>query len=107
MTPGEYEVIAMADGYEPLAKLIEVSEHGHTVAPMLNFELSRQEEEEEPESRFEPEPEPEEEDEFDPVEFAKRFADEGGFDNYMDQVSTFFRQLHGIYPGGYIYPTEQ
>ena len=30
MTPGEYEVIAMADGYEPLAKLIEVTEHGHT-----------------------------------------------------------------------------
>ena len=30
MTPGEYEVIAMADGYEPLAKLIEVSEHGHS-----------------------------------------------------------------------------
>merc|ERR1711997_613323 len=86
LTPGEYEVIAMADGYEPLAKLIEVSEHGHTVAPMLNFELSRQDEEE-PESRFEPEPEPEEEDEFDPVEFAKRFADEGGFDNYMDQYN--------------------
>ena len=30
MTPGEYEVIAMADGYEPLAKLIEVTDHGHT-----------------------------------------------------------------------------
>ena len=30
MTPGEYEVIAMADGYEPLAKLIEVTNHGHT-----------------------------------------------------------------------------
>ena len=30
LTPGEYEVIAMADGYEPLAKLIEVTDHGHT-----------------------------------------------------------------------------
>merc|ERR1712045_530238 len=87
LTPGEYEVIAMADGYEPLAKLIEVSEHGHTVAPILNFELSRQDEEA-PESRFEPEPEPEEEEEeFDPAEFAKRFVDEGGFDNYMDQYN--------------------
>jgi hypothetical protein len=30
LTPGEYEVIAMADGYEPLAKLIAVTDHGHT-----------------------------------------------------------------------------
>jgi len=75
LTPGEYEVIAMADGYEPLAKLIEVSEHGHTVAPVLDFDLKRVSDHEENKI---------EQDEI-PEEFAKRFADEGGFDNYMDQ----------------------
>merc|ERR1711935_586906 len=75
LTPGEYEVIAMADGYDPLAKLIEVSEHGHTVAPVLDFDLKRVSDHEENKI---------EQDEI-PEEFAKRFADEGGFDNYMDQ----------------------
>ena len=41
LTPGEYEVIAIADGYEPEAKLIEVTENGHNSAPILNFELSK------------------------------------------------------------------
>merc|ERR1712223_2242895 len=75
LTPGEYEVIAMADGYEPLAKLIEVSEHGHSVAPLLDFELKRVSDHEE--NKIEEEEIPE--------EFAQRFEDEGGFDNYMDQ----------------------
>jgi len=82
LTPGEYEVIAMADGYEPLAKLIEVTDHGHTVAPMLNFELTRVSEEQEGR-------ELDQGDEGIPPEFAKRFADEGGlpFDNYLDQYN--------------------
>jgi len=75
LTPGEYEVIAMADGYEPLAKLIEVSEHGHSVAPLLDFELKRVSDHEE--NKIEEEEIPE--------DFAQRFEDEGGFDNYMDQ----------------------
>merc|ERR1712018_223289 len=75
LTPGEYEVIAMADGYEPLAKLIEVSEHGHTVAPLLDFELKRVSDHEE--NKIEQEEIPE--------DFAQRFVDEGGFDNYMDR----------------------
>lgn len=41
LTPGEYEVIAMADGYEPEAQLIEISENGHNTAPILNFELRK------------------------------------------------------------------
>jgi len=77
LTPGEYEVIAMADGYEPLAKLIEVSEHGHTVAPLLDFDLKRVSDHENNKIEIEPEEIPE--------EFAKSFADEGGFDNYLDQ----------------------
>jgi len=80
LTPGEYEVIAMADGYEPLAKLIEVTDHGHTVAPMLNFELTRVSEEQEGRELDQGEEEI-------PPEFAKRFADEGGFDNYLDQYN--------------------
>jgi hypothetical protein len=80
LTPGEYEVIAMADGYEPLAKLIEVTNHGHTVAPMLNFELTRVSEEQEDRELDQGE-------EGIPPEFAKRFADEGGFDNYLDQYN--------------------
>lgn len=80
LTPGEYEVIAMADGYEPLAKLIEVTDHGHTVAPMLNFELTRVSEEQEG-REFD-----QGEEEISP-EFAKRFADVGGFDNYLDQYN--------------------
>merc|ERR1712038_712916 len=75
LTPGEYEVIAMADGYEPLAKLIEVSEHGHSVAPLLDFELKRVSDHEENKI---------EEEEI-PGDFAQRFENEGGFDNYMDQ----------------------
>merc|ERR1712045_497581 len=75
LTPGEYEVIAMADGYEPLAKFIEVSEHGHTVAPLLDFELKRVSDHEE--NKIEQEEIPD--------DFAQRFVDEGGFDNYMDQ----------------------
>merc|ERR1712223_1757012 len=75
LTPGEYEVIAMADGYEPLAKLIEVSEHGHSVAPLLDFELKRVSDHEE--NKIEQEEIPE--------DFAQRFEDEGGFDNYLDQ----------------------
>jgi hypothetical protein len=39
---GEYEVIAIADGYEPQAQLIEVNENdGHQPAPVLNFELRK------------------------------------------------------------------
>merc|ERR1712012_728913 len=71
LTPGEYEVIAMADGYEPLAKLIEVSEHGHSVAPLLDFELKRVSDHKE--NKIDQEDIPE--------DFAQRFVDEGGFDN--------------------------
>merc|ERR1712029_264691 len=41
LTPGEYEVIAVADGYEPVAKLVEVTENGHDTAPVVNFELRK------------------------------------------------------------------
>merc|ERR1711899_568775 len=75
LTPSEYEIIAVADGYEPVAKLVEVSEHGHSVAPLLDFELKRVSDHEE--NKIEQEEIPE--------EFAQRFEDEGGFDNYMDQ----------------------
>lgn len=41
LTPGEYEVIVVADGYEPMAKLIEITENEHKTAPILNFELQK------------------------------------------------------------------
>ena len=47
-----------------------------TVAPLLDFELKRVSDHEE--NKIEEEEIPE--------EFAQRFEDEGGFDNYMDQV---------------------
>ena len=39
LTPGEYQVMVTAPGYETQTKLVEVSENGHNEAPMLNFEL--------------------------------------------------------------------
>ena len=58
------------------------------VAPMLNFELTRVSEEQEGRELDQGE------EEFSP-EFEKRFADEGGFDNYLDQVWTS-RKVEGI-----------
>jgi len=49
LTPGEYEVIVVADGYDPMAKLIEISDNEHQTAPVLNFELTKSGAEEEPE----------------------------------------------------------
>ena len=49
------------------------------VAPMLNFELTRVSDEQEGRELDQGE------EEISP-EFEKRFADEGGFDNYLDQV---------------------
>ena len=46
---------------------------------MLNFELTRVSEEQEDRELDQGE-------DGIPPEFAKRFADEGGFDNYLDQV---------------------
>merc|ERR1712241_729295 len=46
LTPGEYEIIAVADGYEPMAKLVEVTDNGHDTAPVVNFELRKIEDEE-------------------------------------------------------------
>ena len=57
LTPGEYEVIAVADGYEPEAKLIEVTENGHDLAPVLNFELSKAGTQLEPDYEQEEQPE--------------------------------------------------
>merc|ERR1711994_892004 len=41
LTPGEYEIIAVAEGYEPVAKLVEVMDNGHDTAPVVNFELRK------------------------------------------------------------------
>lgn len=53
LTPGEYEIIAVADGYEPVAKLVEVTDNGHDTAPVVNFELRKIELEE---NNINPEP---------------------------------------------------
>jgi len=39
LTPGEYEIIVQAKGYEPQAKLVEVSNEKHTPALILDFDL--------------------------------------------------------------------
>ena len=39
LTPGEYELTAVAEGYEPQTKLIEISSPEKEEAPILNFEL--------------------------------------------------------------------
>ena len=41
LTPGEYEVIVVADGYVPVQQLMEVTPNGHHPAPILNFELKK------------------------------------------------------------------
>jgi hypothetical protein len=45
LTPGEYEIIVQAKGYEPQAKLVEVSNKKHTEAVRLDFDLSEASEE--------------------------------------------------------------
>merc|ERR1712211_153338 len=65
LTPGEYEVIVEAEGYEPQAKLVEVADPTHGHAQRLDFdlapiqvnednELERDPEQEEEEWTFEP-----------------------------------------------------
>merc|ERR1740128_1414028 len=39
LTPGEYEIIVQAEGYEPLAKLVAVPELRHQQAVRLDFEV--------------------------------------------------------------------
>jgi len=39
LTPGEYEISAFKEGYEPQTKLFEVANDEHSDAPILNFEL--------------------------------------------------------------------
>ena len=45
MTPGEYELTASVDGYEPVTKLVEVTmnHEEHKVAPILKFQLEKME----------------------------------------------------------------
>eukprot|EP00090_Calanus_glacialis_P034114 TRINITY_DN569_c0_g1_i1.p1 TRINITY_DN569_c0_g1~~TRINITY_DN569_c0_g1_i1.p1 ORF type:complete len:495 (-),score=140.55 TRINITY_DN569_c0_g1_i1:78-1430(-) len=45
LTPGEYEIIVQAEGYEPQAKLVEVSNEKHTEALRLDFDLEKASEE--------------------------------------------------------------
>eukprot|EP00092_Neocalanus_flemingeri_P035502 GFUD01038635.1.p1 GENE.GFUD01038635.1~~GFUD01038635.1.p1 ORF type:complete len:478 (+),score=118.25 GFUD01038635.1:214-1647(+) len=40
LNPGEYEIIVQAKGYEPQAKLVEVSNEKHTPALRLDFDLT-------------------------------------------------------------------
>ncbi len=52
-------MIVVADGYEPAAKLIEVTENSqHKTAPVLNFELSKVNSAAEPSSYEDQEAEP-------------------------------------------------
>merc|ERR1712038_2103348 len=43
LTPGEYEITASADGYEPSTKLVEINmnHEEHKLAPVLKFELKK------------------------------------------------------------------
>jgi hypothetical protein len=43
LTPGEYEVTASAEGYDPITKLVEVNmnHEEHKVAPVLKFQLEK------------------------------------------------------------------
>ena len=43
LTPGEYEITASAEGYEPSTKLVEVNmnHEEHKLAPALKFELKK------------------------------------------------------------------
>ena len=41
LTPGEYEIIAMAEGYKPKAQLVQVNDPNHKEAPIVTFEMER------------------------------------------------------------------
>ena len=40
LTPGEYEIIAVADGYEPVAKLVEVYDYLHSNLGITNLNIA-------------------------------------------------------------------
>merc|ERR1712108_75297 len=72
LTPGEYEVIVEAEGYEPQAKLVEVSDPTHGPAQRLDFDLAPIQVED---NELERDPEEQEEEEeggewsFDPADY--------------------------------------
>merc|ERR1712083_282920 len=66
LTPGEYEVIVEAEGYEPQAKLVEVADPTHGPAQRLDFDLNPMQAEEDNEPERDPEVQEEEEWAFEP-----------------------------------------
>merc|ERR1711983_292101 len=68
LTPGEYEVIVEAEGFEPQAKLVEVVDPTHGPAQRLDFDLAPIQVDEESDLERDPEQEEQEEEEwnFDP-----------------------------------------
>merc|ERR1712226_1461141 len=85
LTPGEYEVIVEAEGYEPQAKLVEVADPTHGPAQRLDFDLAPIQVDEESDLERDPEQEEEEEEEwnFDPAEY-QQLMEQQLIPNYLD-----------------------
>merc|ERR1719382_319769 len=75
LTPGEYEVIVEAEGYEPQAKLVEVADPIHGPAQRLDFDLTPMQVEEDSASGGNPEEE-EAEWSFDPADYQQLMEDQ-------------------------------
>jgi len=76
LTPGEYEIIVQAKGFEPQAKLVEVSNEKHTEALRLDFDLAKASEE--PDNNF-----------LDYNSYPQEYAGQPAYDQPMEPVGNF------------------
>merc|ERR1712183_834153 len=83
LTPGEYEVIVDAEGYEPRAKLVEVADPSHGPAQRLDFDLAPIQVADENESERNPEEEEEGEWSFEPEDY-QQLMEQQLLPNYLD-----------------------
>merc|ERR1712037_88603 len=83
LTPGEYEVIVEAEGYEPQAKLVEVADPTHAPAQRLDFDLAPIQVDTENDLEREPEEEEEGEWSFEPADY-QQLMEQQLLPNYLD-----------------------
>jgi len=84
LTPGEYEVIVEAEGYEPQAKLVEVADPSHGPAQRLDFDLAPIQAQVNEDNELERDPEQEEEEwTFEPADY-QQLLEQQLIPNYLD-----------------------
>jgi len=79
ITPGEYQIIVQAKGFEPQAKLVSVTDPSHNPAPVLDFELQ---------PVAQPEPEPQQ-DFYQDLASPQNMEDMYNNNNYLEDMEEF------------------